>query len=96
MKRAPQLHPLPRSPFGFSGMTPLERQVMDLWDAGHSVKQILAAIGTPDNRPRTYVDRIISTYDGKAEYREFRCETRGSSDRLLAAIARHHPERLAA
>lgn len=86
----------PRKPFGYSGMSPLERQVMDLWDAGKSVKQILAALGTPDNRRRTYVDRIISTFDGKAEYREFRTDTRGSTDRLLAAIARHHPERLAA
>ena len=79
-------------PHGHSGMTALERAIMAEWDAGLSQKRIALKLGCPPAR----VDRTVSTYDGKADH-AFACrDAKQGSEQLLAAIARHHPERIAA
>ena len=76
-----------------SGMTPSELAVMELWDhADMGTTAIAKRLG----RPRKTVDRIVTTYDGRGDHAEFRREAAGASARLLAAIARHFPERIAA
>ncbi len=80
-------------PHGHSGLTPLELAIMELWDAGGlSQKRIAMKLGCPPAR----VDRTVSTYDGKADHAFAVRDARNGSEQLLAAIARHHPERIAA
>jgi DNA-binding CsgD family transcriptional regulator len=75
-----------------SGMTPHEAQIMAHWDAGRPMRAIAAALGLKPRR----IEATVSCYDGKADFAEFRRETKNGSAQLLAAIARHHPERIAA
>lgn len=80
------------SPRAGGGMTALERAIMAEWDDGLTVKRIAMKLGCPPAR----VDRTVSTYDGKADHAfAVRAAIQGSAQ-LLAAIARHHPERVAA
>jgi DNA-binding MarR family transcriptional regulator len=76
-----------------SGLTPAEIAVMDLWDTADLGT---AAIAHQLGRPRKTIDRIVTTYDGRADHAEFCRTARDSSAQLLAAIARHFPERIAA
>lgn len=76
-----------------SGMTPSEIAVMDLWD---NASISTAAIARQLGRPRKTVDRIVTTYDGRADHAEFRRTARDGSAQLRAAIARYFPERIAA
>ena len=79
-------------PHGFGGMTALERDILALWDAGLSCRRIALQLRCPPRR----VEVTVSNYDGKADHAfAIRAATRGS-EALLAAIARHHPERIAA
>lgn len=79
-------------PHGFGGLTALERAILDEWDAGLSIKRIALKLGCPPRR----VETAISNYDGKADH-AFACrDAKQGSEQLLAAIARHHPERIAA
>lgn len=80
------------TPRGFSGMTALERAIMAEWDAGLSYRRIALKLGCPPRR----VEATITNYDGKADH-AFACrDAKQGSAQLLAAIARHHPERIAA
>jgi len=79
-------------PHGHSGLTALETAIMAEWDGGLSVKRIALKLRCPPRR----VESTISNYDGKADH-AFACRAaRAGSEQLLAAIARHHPERIAA
>ncbi|MGN6596103.1 hypothetical protein [Sphingopyxis terrae] len=79
-------------PHGYTGMTALERAIMAEWDAGLSYKRIALKLNCPPRR----VETTISNYDGKADH-AFACRAaKQGSEQLLAAIALHHPERIAA
>lgn len=79
----------------YCGLTPLEQQVMDLHDQIDpplKIRDIAAIVG----KPELHVRKIIYCYDGTGDQaRDARAGAAGSKA-LLAAIARHHPERLAA
>jgi len=77
---------------GHSGLTALEAAIMAEWDGGLSVKRIALKLGCPPRR----VESTISNYDGKADHAFSVRAARSGSEQLLAAIARHHPERIAA
>lgn len=80
------------SPRTGGGMTALERAIMAEWDDGLTAKRIAMKLGCPPAR----VDRTVSTYDGKADHAFAVRDAKQGSAQLLAAIARHHPERIAA
>lgn len=77
---------------GYSVLTPLDQQIMDLYDARHSFREIADRV----DRPVLQVRKIIYTYDGTADQAKFERKTRSSTAALVAAIARHFPERIAA
>lgn len=79
-------------PHGHGGMTALEKAILAEWDAGLSIKRIAMKLGCPPRR----VESTISNYDGKADHAFAVRAAKQGSDQLLAAIARHHPERIAA
>lgn len=85
-------HGIELEPHGHSGLNTLEAAIMAEWDGGLSVKRIALKLRCPPRR----VESTISNYDGKADH-AFACRAaRAGSEQLLAAIARHHPERIAA
>lgn len=68
----------------------LETRIMDLWDAGRSREQIIAITGEPQHR----VERVLHYMrEGDSEVFARRGIVAGSAA-LIAAIARHHPERV--
>ena len=68
----------------------LETRIMDLWDGGMSREQIIAATGEPAGR----VERVLG-YMRESDAEIFtRRYIVAASASLLAAIARHHPERV--
>ncbi|MEV4934389.1 hypothetical protein [Sphingobium sp. LSP13-1-1.1] len=70
----------------------LEQRLMDLWDSGHSRERIIEITG---EKPST-VDRVLGYMrDTEPEILARRSIPKGSAA-LLAAIARHHPERIRA
>lgn len=65
-----------------AGLTPGEARVMDLWDAGHSVRAIALHTGGHHDR----VKAIVSTYHDDGEHqRSGNAMARGSA-KLAAAI----------
>ena len=79
-------------PHGHGGLTALEAAIMAEWDGGLSVKRIALKLRCPPRR----VESTISNYDGKADHAFAARAAKQGSAQLLAAIARHHPERIAA
>lgn len=61
------------------GLTPQERQVMDRWDGGQSIRRIARELGKPVQRVRN----LIIYYDGAAEKR--------MSDRAMIAASPSAP-----
>lgn len=57
------------------GLTPQERQVMDRWDGGQSIRRIARELGKPVQRVRN----LIIYYDGAADRR--------MSDRAMIAVS---------
>lgn len=81
------------APRGYTGLTPLEAAIMAEWDGTPlGMKAIARKLGIPPRR----VEATISTYDGRADHALFCRQTRAASEALASAIARHHPERIAA
>lgn len=81
---------LTNAPHGHSGLTPKEAAVMAEWDrGGQSIRQIARKLGFD----RDQVNRIVTYYDGTADYPKFCRATATASDQLAQAIARSHPER---
>ena len=81
------------APHGYSGLTPKEATVMAEWDrGGQSIRDIARKLGYP----RDQVNRIVTYYDGVAEYPKFCRATTAASDALAAAIGRAFPERASA
>ncbi|QUM73320.1 hypothetical protein [Sphingopyxis granuli] len=79
-------------PHGHGGLTALEVAILAEWDGGLSVKRIALKLNCPPRR----VESTISNYDGKADHAFAVRDAKQGSAQLLAAIARHHPERIAA
>lgn len=76
-----------------SGLFASEEEIMALWDNGKSRDEIVQLTG----KSRSYVESIIGRYN--ITERTFRAEERmviEGSKMLLAAIARHHPEKITA
>lgn len=66
------------------GLTPQERQVMDRWDNGQSIRRIARALGKPVEKIRN----LIIYYDGAAEHRLHKDAMAAASAQLLRAIER--------
>lgn len=71
-----------------SGLTPREQAILDQADAGAHPDAIATDLGLAP----TYVGKIIKMYSVEASDRHADGRSRRGSERLLAAIARHHPE----
>jgi hypothetical protein len=80
------------APRGHSGLTPLERTIMDAVDDGMKIRDIAALVG---RQPRA-VAKIISTYDGRGDDARARRAAQTGSAMLAAAISHHFPQRTAA
>ncbi len=66
------------------GLHDQEREILELWDSGLSIQQVIRAV---PYQPST-VRKIISMFGSPAvEHRRFKAEARASSDALVAAIA---------
>jgi len=66
------------------GLTPQERQVMDRWDNGQSIRRIARELGKPVQRVRN----LIIYYDGAADRRVSDRAMIAASAQLLRAIQR--------
>ncbi|MBY0392959.1 MAG: hypothetical protein K2Q27_06820 [Novosphingobium sp.] len=66
------------------GLTPQERQVMDRWDSGQSIRRIARELGKPVQRVRN----LIIYYDGAADRRVSDRAMIAASAQLLRAIQR--------
>lgn len=66
------------------GLTPQERQVMDRWDGGQSIRRIARELGKPVQRVRN----LIIYYDGAADRRISDRAMIAASAQLLQAIQR--------
>ncbi len=64
------------------GLTPQERQVMDRWDGGQSIRAIARDLGKPVTRVRN----LVIYYDGAAEQRLSNRAVAAGSAQLLRAI----------
>lgn len=69
------------------GLGPQEQAIMDLWDEGRSEEQIAAELGLS----LVWVQRAVDAYAEKGPDR-WHLAVRPATERLLAAIARAHPE----
>lgn len=72
------------------GLEPQEEAIMDAWDEGRSVEDIAREFGVSVRRVERIVANIAET---PVDRWQLRIPT--ATDRLLAAIARAHPERVA-
>lgn len=68
-----------------------EMAVMDMHDAGASNDEIARAMGVSSKRVLSIIGNMSP---GRADYLASRPVVTASSDKLLAAIASHHPERI--
>ena len=66
------------------GLTPQERQVMDRWDGGQSIRRIARDLGKPVQKVRN----LVIYYDGAAEHRLHKGAMAAASAQLLRAIQR--------
>lgn len=66
------------------GLTPQERQVMDRWDGGQSIRRIARDLGKPVEKIRN----LVIYYDGAAEHRLHKGAMAAASAQLLRAIER--------
>lgn len=73
------------------GMEPQEEAIMALWDDGKSLRQIAGMLGVSESRAELIVTRYTPSPADRWEW-----SARAASDALLRAIARVHPEQVAA
>lgn len=72
----------PTSQYEFSAMTPIERTVTGLWDAGASIEQIALEL----DRTRSMISGIVSRLDENGERRSERTMMGKGSEALLVAL----------
>lgn len=78
------------APHGHSGLTPHEKRVMELVDQGRKIREIARLL----DRDPAAIAKVARYYDGRGDHGRACRHAAAASARLLAAIARHHPERL--
>jgi DNA-binding NarL/FixJ family response regulator len=83
----------PRHPTGTPRYREFEDRIMEMWDAGTPIPQIAAAL----DRPVGTIDSIVRYMaEGAADLAMSKRVVGRSSDALLAALRRHHPDRCGA
>jgi hypothetical protein len=73
------------------GLLPIEEAIMDAWDEGLSLDEIAARV----DRTRAQVFKVVGNFSDTRSDR-WHLPVPAQTDALLAAIARAHPERMAA